>query len=122
MLVAARVDDLAELCGEEFGAGAAELVGDDGVPGAAAEPDEPDVSGGPAGAGVVVVELDGDRRAGVGVLAAVRGVAAGGAAVEAGPAARIAVYGVRAAWPGAAGRGRGGHVGMSTPFGPTVMV
>ena len=104
MLVAARVDDLTELCGEEFGAGAAEFVGDDGVAGAAADADEPDVSGGAAGAGVVVVELDGDRCARVGVLVTMRGVAAGGAAVEAGPAARVAVHEVRAAWPCAAGR------------------
>src|SRR5664279_4940232 len=86
-LVGARVDDLANLCGEVFGAGVAEFVGDDGVAGAAADADEPDVSGGAAGADGVVVERDGDWGSIVGGLAVVRCVAAGGAAVEAGRAA-----------------------------------
>ncbi len=93
---------------EVVGGGPAEADGDDGLVVSAAEPDEPDVPGGPpAAAGAAVVDLDEQRLVGVGRALAVGLGAAGGGAVEPGPAAGVAHDGLGAAGTGAELRGRG---------------
>ena len=73
----------------------------------AAEPDEPDLPGGPpAAAGAAVVDRDVQAFAGLGVGVAVGLGAAGRVAVEPGPAAGVADDWVRAAGAGARPAGR----------------
>ena len=76
-----------------FGGGAAEADGEGDAEVAAAEPDEPHVSGGAAAAAAgAVVDLDLQGFSGVGMGGAVRGSATGGGAVDPGPAAGVAEY------------------------------
>ena len=97
------VDDFADLSGEVFGGGAAEADGEGDVVAAAAESDQPDLSGGSAAAaGRAVIDFDLQGVAGVGVAVAVRGGAAGGGAVDPGPAAGVAENRVGTAGSGAA--------------------
>jgi hypothetical protein len=96
------IHDVADLSGEMLGGGAAEPDGEGDVVAAAAEPDQPDLSGGSAAAaGRAVVDFDLQGVVGVGVAVAVRGGATGGSAVDPGPAAGVAGHGVEAAGPGA---------------------
>src|SRR5664280_2608530 len=114
------VDDVANLAGKVVGRGLAEANSEDGLVGAAPQPDQPDLAGGAAlAAGAAVIAFDDEGLPAGGVGLAVSLGAAGRAAIEPGPPDRICARPAADSQGGRSRRRRGFRsVPVGTPRGP----